>query len=181
MTDPIRTGELIAARRKRFHMTQAQLAEKLMVSPQAVSKWESGQTLPDAALLTDLAAALFTSADYLLRGGPAEPEFARAVRVEDLVKGVECLAEARRLIGRDNTIWQGMAEGVDRKMNTDLDELLSTDFLRECTVVELLSQALEQGAYVDPDEIRALLRFDHWRNMALARCERKGILIQKTE
>ena len=84
MTDPIKTGELIAARRKRFHMTQAQLAEKLMVSPQAVSKWESGQTLPDAALLPDLAAALFTSADYLLRGGPAEPEFTRAVRVEDL-------------------------------------------------------------------------------------------------
>ncbi len=181
MTDPIKTGNLIAALRKRFRMTQAQLADKLAVSPQAVSKWESGQALPDAALLPDLAAALFTSADYLLRGGPAETAFARTVSVADTVRAVECLSEARRLMGKNNTIWQGMAEGVEAKMNTDLDELLSTDFLREAAAVELLCQALEQGAYVDPEEIRAQLRFDHWRNMALARCERKGILAQKSE
>ena len=177
--NPEKTGNLIAALRKRFRLTQAQLAEKLMVSPQAVSKWESGQALPDAALLPDLAAALFTSADYLLRGGAAETQFARAVSVADTVRAVECLAEARRLMGKNNTIWQGMAEGVEKKMNTDLDELLSTDYLREITVVELLSQALEQGAYVDPEEVKSLLRFDHPRNMALARCERKGILVQK--
>ena len=181
MTDPVKTGELIAARRKRFHMTQAELGEKLRVSAQAVSKWESGQALPDAALLVDLAAALYTSADYLLRGGAAEPQFARSVSVADTVRAVECLAEARRLMGKDNTLWQGMAEGVEAKMNTDLDQLLSTVFFRECTVVELLSQALGQGAYVDPEEVKALLKHDHWRNMALAICERKGILPGKTE
>ncbi|MBO4298303.1 MAG: helix-turn-helix transcriptional regulator [Clostridia bacterium] len=181
MVDPIKTGELIAAMRKRYHMTQAELGEKLMVSAQAVSKWESGQALPDAALLPDLAAALYTSADYLLRGGAAETGFARAVSVADTVRAVDCLAEARRLMGKDNTLWQGMAEGVEAKMNTDLDELLSTDFLREAAVAELLIQALEQGAYVDPEEAKALLKHDHWRNMILARCERKGILPGKAE
>ena len=101
--------------------------------------------------------------------------------VADTVRAVECLAEARRLMGKDNTLWQGMAEGVEAKMNTDLDQLLSTDFFRECTVVELLSQALGQGAYVDPEEVKALLKHDHWRNMTLAICERKGILPGKTE
>ena len=181
MTDPVKTGELIAVLRKKFHLTQTELGEKLMVSPQAVSKWESGQTLPDAALLPDLAEALYTSVDYLLRGGPAETRFARAVSVADTVRAIDCLAEARRLMGKDNTIWQGMAEGVEKKMNTDLEELLSTEFLREAAVVELLIQALEQGAYVDPEEAKAQLHFDHWRNMVLARCERKGILIQKAE
>ncbi len=176
MTDPIKTGKLIEALRKRYRMTQAQLSDKLMVSAQAVSKWESGQCLPDAALMPDLAAALFTSADYLLRGGPADTEFSRAICVRDVVRGVECLAEARRLIGKDNTIWQGMAQGVNEKMNTDLDELLSTDFLREAAVAELLIQGLEQGAYVDPEEVKTQLCFDHWRNIVLARCERKGIL-----
>ena len=31
------------------------------------------------------------------------------------------------------------------------------------------------------EEAKAQLHFDHWRNMVLARCERKGILIQKAE
>lgn len=181
MTDPVKTGELIAALRKRYGMTQAQLGERLMVSAQAVSKWESGQTLPDTALLSDLAAALYTSADYLLRGGAAEAQFTRAVSVADTVRAIECLAEARRLMGRNNTLWQGMAEGVEAKMNTDLDELLSTDFLREAAVAELLIQALEQGAYVDPEEAKARLTHEHWRNMVLARCERKGILPRPAE
>ena len=64
MTDPVKTGALIAMLRKRYNMTQAQLGEKLMVSAQAVSKWESGQTLPDAALLSDLAAALYRKETY---------------------------------------------------------------------------------------------------------------------
>ncbi len=114
--------------------------------------------------------------DDLLRGGEAERAFARTVCVEDVVRGVECLAEARRLMGADNTIWQGMAEGVENRMHTDLDELLSTEYLREAAAVEILVQALEQGAYVDPEEARRVLRHEHWINMVAAWCERKGIL-----
>ena len=176
MTDSVKTGALIAALRKKYHMTQAQLGEKLRLSPQAVSKWESGAALPDAAVLPDLAAALYTSVDYLLRGGEAERAFARTVCVEDVVRGVECLAEARRLMGADNTIWQGMADGVENRMHTDLDELLSTEYLREAAAVEILVQALEQGAYVDPEEARRVLRHEHLINMVAAWCERKGIL-----
>ncbi|MBQ8953390.1 MAG: helix-turn-helix transcriptional regulator [Clostridia bacterium] len=33
MTDPIKTGEMIAVLRKKYHMTQTELGEKLMVSP----------------------------------------------------------------------------------------------------------------------------------------------------
>ena len=36
-------------------MTQAELSEKLNVSPQAVSNWERGETLPDVSILLDLA------------------------------------------------------------------------------------------------------------------------------
>ena len=56
----------IADRRKALGLTQQALAEKLNVSFQAVSKWESSTTCPDVSLLPALAAALQTSIDALL-------------------------------------------------------------------------------------------------------------------
>lgn len=46
-------------------LTQEQLAEKLGVSPQAVSKWETSETYPDGALLIPLSNALGVSLDEL--------------------------------------------------------------------------------------------------------------------
>jgi len=46
-------------------LTQEALAEKIGISGQAVSKWETAETLPDTALLTDIADALNVSLDSL--------------------------------------------------------------------------------------------------------------------
>lgn len=46
-------------------MTQEQLAQRLRVSPQAVSKWENGVTLPDIQLLPELSILLGASIDAL--------------------------------------------------------------------------------------------------------------------
>ncbi len=40
-------GNKIAEARKQLNMSQAQLAERLFISPQAVGKWERGETMPD--------------------------------------------------------------------------------------------------------------------------------------
>lgn len=61
-------GERIADLRKKQGITQEQLAEKLNVSGQAVSKWENDLACPDIALLPDLADILQVSVDWLLRG-----------------------------------------------------------------------------------------------------------------
>ncbi len=62
----------IAAVRKAAGLTQEQLGELVGVSRQAVSKWEAGQTVPDAATVATLCRALHVSADYVLLG--KEPE-----------------------------------------------------------------------------------------------------------
>ena len=62
----------IAAARKLAGLTQEQLGELLGVTRQAVSKWESGQTVPDAVTVARLCKALHVSADYVLLG--KEPE-----------------------------------------------------------------------------------------------------------
>ena len=62
-------GLYIKKLRKEKGITQQQLADKLSVSFQAVSKWETGETLPDTGLLLDLCNELGTTADALLNGG----------------------------------------------------------------------------------------------------------------
>ena len=59
-------GNQILLLRKRNGYTQEELAEKLEVSAQAISKWENGHTLPETALLPLLAKLLNTSIDSIL-------------------------------------------------------------------------------------------------------------------
>lgn len=58
-------SENIKKARLERKLTQEQLAEKLGISPQAVSKWETSETYPDGALLVSLSNALETSLDEL--------------------------------------------------------------------------------------------------------------------
>lgn len=51
-------GKHVAALRREKGWTQEQLAERMEVSPQAVSKWENDQSCPDTALLPKLAETL---------------------------------------------------------------------------------------------------------------------------
>ena len=52
--DQIKIGKFIASCRKEEGMTQAFLAEKLGISDRAVSKWETGKSLPDSGIMLDL-------------------------------------------------------------------------------------------------------------------------------
>lgn len=55
--------------RKEKGLTQAELAERLGVTNKAVSKWETGEAMPETALLVPLARELGTTVDELLNGG----------------------------------------------------------------------------------------------------------------
>lgn len=59
-------SEQIVNLRKENRLTQQNLAEKLNVSTAAVCKWETGASIPDIALLCQLADYFKVSVDYLL-------------------------------------------------------------------------------------------------------------------
>lgn len=61
-----RIGRRIALLRKEKRLSQEQLAEVLHVSPQAVSKWETGKSIPETATLPLLSRALGHSIDSIL-------------------------------------------------------------------------------------------------------------------
>jgi transcriptional regulator with XRE-family HTH domain len=59
-------GKRLTELRKKKAWTQEELAKKLNVSAQAVSKWEKDVSLPDVGLLSTIASTFDTSIDYLL-------------------------------------------------------------------------------------------------------------------
>ena len=65
-------GKRIAAGRKRLGLTQDQLAERLGVTAQAVSKWENDQSCPDITMLPKLAEIFGITTDQLLGREPKE-------------------------------------------------------------------------------------------------------------
>lgn len=62
-------GEKIKEARKSAGLTQEQIAEKLMVSRQAITKWESDKGIPDVDNLKAISSLLNVSIDYLLDNG----------------------------------------------------------------------------------------------------------------
>ena len=67
-------GERIAEKRKKKGLTQEELADKLGVSAQAVSKWENDISCPDIMTLPNLSDRLGISIDELLRGSKEESQ-----------------------------------------------------------------------------------------------------------
>ena len=57
----------LSALRKKNHLTQEQLADRLGLTFQAVSKWENGLSCPDISLLPELAGIFGVTVDDLFR------------------------------------------------------------------------------------------------------------------
>ena len=72
--DQIKIGKFIANCRKKNHLTQMQLAEKLNITDRAISKWENGKGMPDSSIMIDLCNELKISVNELLSGEKMEIE-----------------------------------------------------------------------------------------------------------
>jgi len=66
MFDAKKMGEQISYIRTKNKYTQEQLAEKLKVSPQAISKWENGKAVPEITLLCEMSKIFNCSVDRIL-------------------------------------------------------------------------------------------------------------------
>ncbi|MBO4914453.1 MAG: helix-turn-helix transcriptional regulator, partial [Oscillospiraceae bacterium] len=77
-------GNQIKALRLRKGMTQDALARQFGVTPQAVSKWERGESVPDIALLPELSACFGVSIDELF----AISDETHMTRIENMLNDV---------------------------------------------------------------------------------------------
>ncbi len=108
MLDYEQIGKQIALLRKEKGLTGEKLSELLQVSPQAVSKWETGKCLPETALLPGLAKVLGCSIDSLLM--PRELMILEAIYTDgqsakDLTQMINNLVHGNRLHLCVNSHW----------------------------------------------------------------------------
>ena len=95
-------GENLKAMRKAKGYTQEELALKINVVRQTVSKWEKGLSVPDADVLSQIAEVLDTKVSVLL-GGTITEETDKDAVAEQLAKISEQLAIKNR---RSKAIWK---------------------------------------------------------------------------
>ena len=98
-------SENLKTLRKQKGMTQEELASRLHVVRQTVSKWEQGRSVPDADLLVRLAEVLETTVAVLLGSPVEEPEDKDAL-AQALERINETMAERNR---RSRRIWKAVA------------------------------------------------------------------------
>ena len=85
-------SEKLLTLRKANDMTQEQLAEKLDVSRQSISKWESGQATPELEKIIAMSAVFNVTTDYLLKSS----------EIDDLSVKTEMLEKQQQMmLGRE--------------------------------------------------------------------------------
>ena len=123
-------GENIARLRKEKGWTQAELGEKLGVSNQAVSKWESGMTMPDVMLLPSLADIFGIYIDQLFsREVKAEIHYDHCAEFpwtdDTVIRGVVCegrkILQCTRLVDRFTFEIKGDAKNVQSECNIEVN------------------------------------------------------------
>ncbi len=162
MFDTKKVGTRIALLRKAKDMTQMELADQLMVSYQAVSNWERGNTMPDIAKLEDLSKILGVSIEELL-GSKTETEIVQKVidKKEDLK--IEEVAEVAPILKPSQVeaaVEKTSTETVDLKTLTALAPFLSSKRMSEM-VNKVRFSNLEElvpiAPFMESDQISKLI------------------------
>ncbi len=130
----LKIAETIRRLRREHNMTQNELADRLGVSYQAVSRWENESSYPDIELLPAIAALFGVTVDYLLgsaekRAGKEQWEILN--RLEDPAERLARLRQMHRSFPEDQEVFFRLCESV-----TDPEEAmrLSEEFLGTCTI-----------------------------------------------
>lgn len=98
-------GKFIATCRKDKGFTQMQLAEKLNITNRAVSKWETGKSIPDASIMLDLCDILDITVNELLSGERIAMENYQKKAEENLVDLQNKKEQAKKSMLRTDLIW----------------------------------------------------------------------------
>ncbi len=142
MFDSSKAGMQIALLRKSKSITQEELAQKLSVSPQAVSKWENGHAMPEISMLVELAKILNVAVDEILLPGdhvPMNANFEHILLPYDSIADFSgsrwprsmaqpaLLSAIKLLMGLENR-----KDPVNRQINDDTEYIFQSAFTSTC-------------------------------------------------
>lgn len=171
--DAAALGAAIRTCRLSIPLTQAELAERLNVTAQAVSLWERGDTAPDIALLPDLACILGRPVDALL--GSPSGQYRRRVTVSEMRQAIGCILRLRELLGPEHFMYRTMADALDERMNSSIEAALAGDHAMDAYVCEALLACIAQGDWVDATDVSRNIRNEKARAFTLAQMQQLGM------
>ena len=158
-------GCFISKQRKNIGITQKELAEKLHISPQAISKWETGETLPDTTVLLDLADALETTVDKILTGGVFVLNKHKRINMNNVIEGLNALEDLKTFFGEKSSFYRGAIEGINNKMNIDFEKYIKEDDSKEVIIAEIIIQYLMDGYQTTKEEIDNVVKSKRMRDI----------------
>lgn len=168
-------GAYIQLRRKLLGLTQAQLGVRLHVTAQSVSNWERGLLLPDTATLPDLVQILNTTVDALLAGGECPIRFHRRMTVERVREAMGCIQRLREILGAEHPFYRTMIDALDNRMNSTIEAAFQYAGAMDAYICEALLFCLEQGDYVDRDDVRSHIANEKAAAAVLQRMDELGM------
>jgi len=130
--DQIKIGKFISSKRKEKNITQAELSEKLDISNRAISKWENGICLPDAATMPILCEIL-------------------DITINDLFSG-----EVVDMKNTEKELEKKLLEMVELKQQKD-KQLLNLEILIGTLVSVILITCVFVASYIDMKDIYRIL------------------------
>lgn len=141
-------GENIAYFRKQKKLTQEELAEKMSVTAQAVSKWECDSSYPDITVMQTLAKTLGVTVDDLLTGEQKVPEVREAspAQIDRRIILIEVKADETNITTRFpvSIVKKAIANGT-------LRQLVGEDAYAQVASIEGMIDSGMTGPLVDMD------------------------------
>lgn len=111
-------SEKLYTLRKKSGLSQEQLAERLNVSRQAISKWESGMSLPESDKLVSISRYFGVSLDYLLKDESGEDVASAEVRIDNGGKNTSVEEESVNKSGKDTHAGTVPADTGNHRLRT---------------------------------------------------------------
>lgn len=96
--DQVKIGRFIKAERKEKNLTQREVAQRLGISEKTVSKWETGNGLPEVSLMKPLCDLLGISLNELFSGTRLDEKQYYIKAEENIMSFVKEKAEAQKKI-----------------------------------------------------------------------------------
>ena len=125
-------GNKIVAARKKMNISQAHLAERLFLSPQAIGKWERGESTPDIITLNKLAEILGVDLNYFSEGK-------NSIIADTIPHEIPAQKPSGIPAGKKNRLSWDMSRGnwIDADFSglTNLHEKFSTSNMKNCKFI----------------------------------------------
>lgn len=95
--------------------------------------------------------------------------------VTQMQEGILALKQMGALLGKDNLLYRHAVDGINEKMNTNIEDAFTDQRILECFMAEAIIQNLMAGKYLDPTDVKNSFEHEYFRNIVLDHCQRHGI------